>query len=121
MIRHETCKMQINGELADIDKGIVPLIEKLNSIKGVTTLHCCQGEYATNKNTLHPGGKPYVHFTCETLDNLQEVLSLFSVAPRFSGMQVTVGTFYPDGVLSFSYTFDNRQRLDKIMKHIEKE
>jgi hypothetical protein len=41
--RHKTKTLTINGEQAEIDVEIVPLIELLNSIPGIATFMCCQG------------------------------------------------------------------------------
>jgi hypothetical protein len=40
---HETTTLVIDGFECDVDKAIAPLIEVLNSISGVHSQNCCQG------------------------------------------------------------------------------
>lgn len=50
---HETTVFSIGGELVQIDRAILELIEAMNSIDGVETTSCCQG---------NDGGIGYVEF-----------------------------------------------------------
>ena len=72
---HDTTKLVLKE--ADIDDGIVPVINWLNSMDGLLTLHCCQGtKYEKDEKDEKDGAGwlPYVSFMCCGAAPLQYVL-----------------------------------------------
>jgi len=58
---------------ADIDKGILTVVEWLNGLNGVTTMYSCQGYRNSDKRN---GVQPYVVFTCYNELSLHTILHM---------------------------------------------
>lgn len=80
---HKTVDIVIKR--AEVDEEIVPLVEWLNSFKGVVTLYCCQGH--TKEEVCEDGRFPYstyVLFTCSNQWSLMQILEKMTNFDRIS-------------------------------------
>lgn len=67
---HRTRPTWINGTQVEVDEGIAPVVEWLNSLPDVFTLFSCEGDYANGYR------KPYVLFRTDAA-TLMDILGLF--------------------------------------------
>lgn len=54
-------KIHYQLEKGNFDKPVIPILDKLNSIKGICTLSSCVGHYKKTENSLHEARGWYTH------------------------------------------------------------
>jgi hypothetical protein len=74
---HET--RPIPMKMIDVDIGIVPVVNWLNSMQGVYTEYSCQGD---PDNAALPVGIPYVRFFCTDMECIREIEGVLIKAAR---------------------------------------
>lgn len=80
MNKHETVPVIIDGHVCQVDKGILPVVEWLNDLPGVTTEFSCEGDDSDGRAL-----GPYVMFRIkkgyeDVLQGIASVLQSFSLA-----------------------------------------
>jgi len=107
---HKTKEIVV--QKADIDEGIIPLINWMNSLQDVYTLYSCQG---SNKKiadcALCTKNTPYVSFLCFNPVNLAKILQLFEDKAQTE-------IYYDNGVVKYSARFYNVQYLQLCVDFI---
>lgn len=104
MRSHQTERVIITE--ANIDCKMVPLVRWLNSLEGVITLHCCQGD--PDRTIADPDGQggenPYISFLCF------EPLTLIQILQQFGSLAVVEVDFH-GGCLRYCARFWNQMTL----------
>lgn len=100
--KHKTESVSLGK--ADIDVGIIPTINWLNSLKGVQTTHCCQG---------HPDERPYVTFRCDNLWSLGTILGALNEYINEREFSLSIYG------LRFTIGFKSEKHLEVFQKHIK--
>jgi len=128
---HETAR--VVTQTADIDVAMVPLIQWMNCLHGVTTYACCQGEERINSDqSVWFNG--YVAFECSDMRSLRKILEILErkrepgkipLAPLAS---ITVGikhytaedsTGMPGPGLSYQMQFSSKGNLDELIERLQ--
>ena len=99
MEKHETVHVPI--KFAEVDKGILPVVEWLNGYDQVCTFHSCEGDRRS---------KPYVLFTMDVdwSRNLDVILQLLN---KFATVEIS---YYE--MRRYVVTFRNKSSLRKFIK-----
>ena len=90
---HPTQPVNIRGRLIDIDLDMIPVVEWLNSIHGVRTLYCCQGDI--RKAPFTDGGHPpYILLRCWSLDSIGTICRILTEFSEAHGPSEYIRTHY---------------------------
>jgi len=95
-----------------IDMKMVPVVNWLNSLVGVTTLHCCQGEPGDDEKASQ---SPYVSFTC--CNSLSLIVILRKIR---CGAMMSLSWLDEGCVLIYCINFQNQQTLDDFIRDVKK-
>jgi hypothetical protein len=74
---HPTQTLTIKDKNIEVDTDMIPIVLWLNSLEGVKTLFCCQGDINPLNNGLPPIHVPYVLWNCNNQETLKYVLQTF--------------------------------------------
>lgn len=97
--RHRPVLVTIDGEPAEVDEKILPVVVWLNAIPGVSTLYSCEG-------CVEEGGLPYVMLHADTgamrplLDRLREV---WVIEPADSTRHLLIDKYRVDVRINYLY------------------
>lgn len=117
---HPSKKIDVNGELVDIDVEIIPLIKLMNDMPGVFTTFCCQG----NKSIKRPYIHPYVAFCCKSKKSIHLIQKAVDKT-KFTYLINWVSTnddYVPKNCLKsqcYSLEFDDQKCKNKFYKNLK--
>lgn len=109
---HKTKKINVCGQMVDVDVKIIPLVEWFNSNKGISTTYCCQGSKDGND---HPyvgwnGGNAFykkMQATLKAFSRERGVINLIldKMVNIANGAETTCyAIYFPDTEAMLSFT-----------------
>ena len=116
----------IPQRIIDVDEGMIALVQWLNSLDGVNTSYCCQGEYSypPSNNIWTQLNLPYVIFVCQEDDSLIQILKAlrdFAVVSTECGeFNLQVEYYKPQVPVRYVLKFRNRKVLDQFNGYLSK-
>ncbi len=108
-MNHKTREIAIKK--AQVDIGIIPLVDFLNGFDGIITRWSCEGYPARSKKV----DLPYINFYAEDLQSIQFLLKELQSAPCTVHIQSASELIS----MSFAIRFENKEHLDQMIKWIK--
>ncbi len=100
--KHSTVEREIGGEVVLVDKGIVDLVDCVNSLDGVRTRFSCEGYRSV-------WGSSYVSFECR---NTKKLFIFLECSQRFGRIDLS----YYDGFLTYGLYIHRKSDIRKLVK-----
>lgn len=101
----------------EVDIGIKPLVEWLNSFPSVSTEYSCQGDWLKNGEPRQYLSGAYILFSCRDLSDLAQICLAFKKFYYDGKIKVLVENY--EGCLRFRLQIDHKNYLNKLIEEIK--
>ena len=131
MIEHETERIRVKGKIVEVDVLMIPVVQWLNRLRGVSTFACCEGYDIPRKvrrrlsaeaelgNYNLDWVRPYVAFTCKSMGSLEAILR--PIHPQSFVLGRCDVDYEPfRAALTFSVLFNTKDSLREYVKRLRR-
>ena len=110
-------KQTIIKSQIEVDIGIKPLVEWLNSFPSVSTEYSCQGDWLKSGEPIQNVSGTYILFSCRNLSDLAQICLVIKKFDYYGKIKVSVENY--EGCLRFRLQIDHRDYLKKLIEEIK--